>query len=94
MQRIQQRRGVKGWHKPDGAMSVARPHRHGNPFTVAQYGRAECVRLYREYLAAMSPAELDTYLAPLRNATALMCFCKVGELCHADVLCELLEAQP
>ena len=29
-ERIQQRR-TKGWTKPPGAVSVARPHRYGNP---------------------------------------------------------------
>jgi hypothetical protein len=31
--RIQQRR-IKGWRKPEGAISVARPHKWGNPFIV------------------------------------------------------------
>jgi hypothetical protein len=31
--RLQQRR-TKGWQKPDGAISVARPHKWGNPFEV------------------------------------------------------------
>lgn len=31
--RIQQRRS-KGWAKPDGAVSVARPHRFGNPIRI------------------------------------------------------------
>jgi hypothetical protein len=31
--RIQQRR-TKGWQKPEGAISVARPHKWGNPFVV------------------------------------------------------------
>ena len=30
-----QRRRTKGWRKPDGAVSVARPTRFGNPFRLA-----------------------------------------------------------
>ncbi|MFE9812325.1 DUF4326 domain-containing protein [Streptomyces sp. NPDC005548] len=30
-----QRRRTKGWRKPEGAVSVARPTRFGNPFTLA-----------------------------------------------------------
>jgi hypothetical protein len=32
-ERVQQRR-IKGWQKPDGAISAARPHKWGNPFEV------------------------------------------------------------
>jgi hypothetical protein len=42
--RVQQRRGVPGWRKPEGARSVARPGRFGNPFTTkaaVQLGQAE-----------------------------------------------------
>lgn len=34
-ERIQQRR-TKGWRKPEGAISVARPSRWGNPFRVGE----------------------------------------------------------
>jgi hypothetical protein len=33
--RVQQRR-TKVWTKPDGAISVARPHKWGNPFEVGK----------------------------------------------------------
>jgi Domain of unknown function (DUF4326) len=36
-QRVQQHR-AKGWRKPDGAISVARPHKWGNPFAVGEHG--------------------------------------------------------
>ena len=39
----------------------------------------------------MSEAEREAWLAPLRQATALMCWCKPDELCHADVLIEYLD---
>jgi Domain of unknown function (DUF4326) len=33
----------KGWRKPPGAVVVARPSRWGNPYRVADHGRAEAV---------------------------------------------------
>ena len=35
--RIQQKR-TKGWRKPEGAVSVARPSKWGNPYVVMQFG--------------------------------------------------------
>lgn len=60
-QRIQLRR-TKGWRLPSGAMSVARPTRWGNPFTLAgareagyegsdRQLRAMCVAMYRDWLS-------------------------------------------
>jgi len=49
-QRIQRRR-VKGWRMPDGAISVTRPGLFGNPF------RGErAVEAYREWLLRESSA--------------------------------------
>jgi hypothetical protein len=50
--RIQIRR-TKGWRKPEGAISVARPHKWGNPFKVGEHGiriAEDAVRLYRQWL--------------------------------------------
>ena len=47
--RVQLRR-IKGWRKPEGAISVARPHKWGNRFKVGEHARdvAEAVQLYRQ----------------------------------------------
>ncbi len=50
----------------------------------------ERVQLYREHLDGMTRAERDAPLEPLRVATALCCWCKPGESCHADVLLDYL----
>lgn len=89
MERVQLSRR-RGWRKPIGAVIVSRPSRWGNPFAVTEYGRAQAVAKFRQYLADMSPAERDDYLAPLREATALCCWCKLNEVCHADVLIEAI----
>ena len=101
-----QRSRAKGWKMPAGAISVTRPGRWGNPFTVAachatldlhtpgeqarhgQHCAGLCVDLYRESLQTRwqnDPAELATWLAPLRGKD-LACWCRLGQACHADVL--------
>jgi len=75
---------AKGWRKPEGAVVVARPTRWGNPFLVAEHGRAEAVQLYREWLAGRAGL-----LAAARSELAgrdLACWCRPDEECHADVL--------
>jgi hypothetical protein len=85
--RIQQRR-TKGWRKPEGAISVARPHKWGNPFEVGKTAgvrtNADAVGLYRMWLPG-SPL-----LADIGELTGhdLMCFCPLDQPCHADVLLE------
>ena len=90
--RVQRRRGVKGWRKPEGAVYVGRisdtkPGKWGNPFDWRVYGRAEAVRLHREWflpqpgLVALARAELV--------GKTLMCYCPVDQQCHADTLLEV-----
>ena len=83
--RIQQRR-TPGWRKPDGAISVARPHKWGNPFAIGVYARdaAEAVEMYRQWLPSQ-PLYLE--VSELAGHD-LMCFCPLDQPCHADVLLE------
>ena len=86
-QRIQLRR-TKGWRKPDGAISVARPHKWGNPFVIGTPGVPDAetaVRLYREWLPESGLLSQMSELA----GHDLMCFCLVVQPCHADLLLEL-----
>ena len=79
---------------PDGAVYVGRsaPYlkrsRYCNPFTVKEYRREEAVSLYREYLLT-TPGLLDAARAELTGRN-LACRCGPDELCHADVLIELV----
>jgi hypothetical protein len=103
MKRVQFRRGVKGWTKPAGAryvgrqkgksdLSVGTPNYWGNRYKEGKDGtRAEIVALYRRDVEALSDAEREAWVAPLRKFTALMCWCNLDEVCHADVLIEYLE---
>lgn len=86
--RVQQRR-TRGWRKPEGAVCVSRPSRWGNPFTVAEHGRAEAVRLFEEALCA---GALAVTVADVRQELAgrvLACFCPLDQACHADVLLQV-----
>lgn len=45
---------------PEGAISVARPSRWGNPFTVSEHGRSLAIALYRELVQGFwNPSFLD-----------------------------------
>jgi hypothetical protein len=77
----------KGWRKPPGAVVVARPSRWGNPYRVADHGRAEAVARYRRYLA--DHPELAEAARRELAGKDLACWCKPGDLCHADVLLEV-----
>jgi hypothetical protein len=76
--RVQQRR-TKGWQKPEGAISVARPHKWGNPLEVGKTPgvrtNADAVGLYRMWLPG-SPL-----LADIGELTGhdLMCFCPLDQ---------------
>lgn len=95
--RIQQQR-TKGWRKPVGAVAVGRGTMWGNPWKVDVYGtREEVVTWYGEWLAGIrpgppgwrfDPAQLRAALWRIRDRD-LMCWCRLGELCHADILLKL-----
>jgi len=80
--RIQQRR-TKGWRKPPGAVSVARPSRWGNPFPVEQHDHATAVARFEAYL--MGQPALVAAARTILQGRDLMCFCPLTEPCHADV---------
>ena len=83
-----QRKRVKGWRKPEGAVCVTRPSRWANPYREADgYSRAEAVALFEAYALKRLEAE-PGWLEPLRGKD-LACTCPPGELCHADVLLRL-----
>lgn len=91
MIRIQRRR-TRGWRMPEGAVYVGRPSRWGNPFRVGtrpgEHTLETSLALYRIH-AADSRRGWD-WLDPLRQATALVCWCPLDVPCHADVLIELV----
>ena len=89
--RIQLRR-TRGWRKPDGAITVARPSRWGNPFRIGGSDgltREQAIAAYRAWAAsALDAAEVRRELA----GHDLACWCPLDGPCHADVLLEIANA--
>jgi len=75
-----QRKRTKGWRMPENSVYVGRPTKWGNKFSVAQHGRDDAIRLYREWLATSS---LDVSELAGKD---LACWCKLDSACHADIL--------
>jgi hypothetical protein len=102
-ERIQLRR-TRGWRLPEGAVSVARPTRWGNPFVVGSplsfpfsemFGpivrdRAHAVEIFTTY------ARITVgYEGLARRELAgkdLACWCPLSEPCHSAVLLEVANA--
>lgn len=88
----------RGWRIPEGAVSVARPHRYGNPFVVGtpenggNIGPKTAVAMFR---AALLDGRLQFSVAEVRRelrGRSLACWCRLDEPCHADVLLEVANA--
>ncbi|ORV13543.1 hypothetical protein AWB94_04795 [Mycolicibacterium canariasense] len=78
------RHGGFMWVNPGGRHFVCSTDREGN----RQERIAESVALYRERgVTLLTPAELEQ----LRGHD-LVCWCPLGQPCHADVLLELANA--
>jgi hypothetical protein len=88
-------RRTKGWRKPPGAVTVARPTRWGNPFRIGADGdRTTTIARYR---AALRDGRLDFTVDDVRAELAgrnLACWCPLDEPCHADVLLEVANGWP
>lgn len=85
-----QRRRTRGWRMPEGAVSVTRPGRYGNPFIVTEHQtRQQAVDNFRDALLdgrlQFGIREVQTKLRGLD----LACWCPLDQPCHADVLLEV-----
>jgi len=89
-----QRRRVKGWRAPHGAVYVGRGSRFGNPFTVAgalEWGGAEtkaqatelCVRAFRSWLRG----NRDWWMGPEADATRDRIAEGLPQLAGRDLMC-------
>lgn len=88
-----QRRRVKGWRMPEGAVYVGRPTKWGNPFTVdAGHNRFDAVRDFRAMVEGQLRSGVGYPLRELRGKD-LICWCPLHKPCHADVLLELANAK-
>ncbi|WSY19447.1 DUF4326 domain-containing protein (plasmid) [Embleya sp. NBC_00896] len=88
-ERIQRRR-VKGWRMPKGAIYVGRGSVWGNPIRTDGLDRRQVIARYEEHLAR-NPEVVTAARARLRGRS-LACWCPLVDddgtrvLCHADVL--------
>lgn len=98
-QRIQRKR-TKGWRMPERAIYVGRPTPMGNPVWAGLwrgYTAADAVADYRKWVTGDNsvrsfghPPSMDEIRA-LRGFD-LVCWCRLDQPCHADVLLELANA--
>lgn len=85
MIRIQRSR-KKGWVKPDNVVDVTRQSKWGNPYIIGKDGtREQVIARYRKDVAEPLAGIVKKELA----GKDLMCWCKLDEPCHADVLLEI-----
>jgi len=91
----------KGWAMPDNTLSVARPHKFGNPFRVDdRCTQARAVELFAMWLNGdterypdLEPRRREILQClPVLRGKNLACWCKQGTPCHADVLLDLANA--
>jgi Domain of unknown function (DUF4326) len=83
-----QRRRARGWRQPATALYVGRPTKWGNPYKVGpgHHTTEEAVALYRrDLLSGGLSITVDDVRREL-NGRDLICWCKAGAPCHADVL--------
>lgn len=98
-----QRKRVKGWRSPPGAVYVGRPGPWGNPFYVAIVPRnrdytdpywcldaASAVEKYERWVLR-DPVLVERIRAELCGRH-LLCWCPPGAPCHADVLLRIANA--
>jgi hypothetical protein len=82
-----QRKRTKGWKMPKNTVYVGRPTKWGNPFPVTQhFNRAEA---FKQYCLFVDKWDLEEDAKKELKGKNLACWCKVGELCHADVLLQI-----
>lgn len=80
-----QRRRVKGWRMPPGAVYVGRGSKWGNPYRIGTCFIADAQSATEAFRANLP---LSMALSELRGKD-LACWCPLDAPCHADVLLEL-----
>ena len=81
-----------GWRKPPKTVVVARPTKWGNPYkATATYPVEQAVADYERWLLTdpKGKAVLRAAKIELRGLN-LACWCRPGNICHADVLLGLV----
>lgn len=95
-----QRQRTPGWVTPAGAVYVGRPTPFGNPFRFGKDTSPAARRAAVERFAGdLAAGRLPITARSVRKALAgraLVCWCAIGDWCHADVLLRIAnpEATP
>jgi len=91
-----QRKRVKGWRMPPGAVYVGRPSRWGNPIPIEPTGHFD-ERRRAEYVTTITVQQRAEIRRALKGRD-LVCWCPLVDKdgnhvpCHADVLLEIANA--
>lgn len=101
-----QRKRTKGWKMPQGAVYVGRGSKWGNPFKVGElcsskrnsHGGCNQIFVTDNEVAVASfqrflSLELRIAAREHLKGKNLACWCKLDELCHADVLLEIANSE-
>lgn len=82
---------------PENTVSVARPHKWGNPYKVGSIdprtgGIMDADTAVERYLSRILRLGKEVEIVRELRGKNLACFCRLGDPCHADVLLELANA--
>jgi len=83
-----QRKRVKGWRMPEGAIYVGRGSRWGNPYRIGTCLIPDA-RAAVDAFAANLPLSID--LSALRGRD-IVCWCPLDQPCHGDILLRIANA--
>jgi hypothetical protein len=88
-----QRTRKKNYIMPDNAVYVGRPTKWGNPFRIGKEAEdaKDAVELYKEYL--QDNVGIRTRAQVELKGKNLVCWCKPGQPCHADILLKVANAE-
>lgn len=99
-----QRKRTPGWKTPPNTVYVGRPTKWGNPYEVGKcyhdqdtgetwehISQNTAVEFYKEAILNKYPSAKITVEDIVRELKGkdLACWCKEGEVCHADFLLEI-----
>jgi len=83
-----QRKRIKGWHKPPNTIYVGRGKgeygKWGNPYQAKD--KLTAVIRYISVFLFTAPVPFFEEIRSELKGKNLMCWCKLGDMCHADVL--------
>lgn len=88
-QRIQRKR-IRGWRMPAGAIYVGRPSKWGNPYRPNEMDEPTPDRRKNAVLAfEISVLERHADIKRELRGKDLACWCPLDQPCHADILLEI-----